>query len=309
MPGRIASQDTPLVSVVMPVYNGAAFLSEAIGSILAQTHPHLEFIIVDDGSTDGSADVVRDFAARDARIRPVFTEHRGAQRARNQCVAAAQGEFIAHLDQDNIALRERLAAQLQWMRKTGVDICGSCTWAFGDTEYLRWVPEHHEDILHEFLFRTAMIHSTILLPARIAKANPFDEQITYGGYELLTRLASQYRMGNVPQVLLKYRRHPGQRTNICRAAVLDDQRRFRERHFHALFPEGTAEDYSAIARVADGEPLSSLAELERAKTWLMRMAQTTNNFQRDRMTSRWLATCQKSAHLFVGSQQEAVPEK
>lgn len=296
----IESSDAPLISVVMPVFNGAPFLAESIGSILAQTYANIEFVIVEDGSTDNSARIVRDYAARDARIRPLFTANRGAQRARNLGVAAAQGELIAHLDQDNIALKERLATQLAWMRKNYVDVCGTCISVFGDSQHLQWYPEKHADILRQFLFRTAMVHSTTMLPAQIAKANPFDERVTYGGYELLTRLAAQYRLGNVPQVLLKYRTHPRQSTAIFRDAVRNDQHRFRERLFHVMFPQATAEDYAAIARVADQEPFPDLLELERAGKWLVRLADTRDNFLRERMTDRWRLACLGSAQLGLG---------
>src|SRR3954454_7619470 len=77
VPMTAGVSDKPLISVVMPVYNAERYVADAINSILTQTYPHFEFIVVDDGSTDGSAAIVRDFAARDARIRPLFMAHGG----------------------------------------------------------------------------------------------------------------------------------------------------------------------------------------------------------------------------------------
>src|SRR5262245_55079183 len=99
----------PLISVVMPVYNAERYVADAIASILAQTYAQFEFIIVDDGSTDGSAAIVRAFAARDARVRPLFLTHYSIGRARNAGIALTQGGLIAHMDADDIALPERLA--------------------------------------------------------------------------------------------------------------------------------------------------------------------------------------------------------
>src|SRR5262245_34221798 len=130
MPGE--SQDKPLISVVMPVHNGAPFLAESIGSILYQTYAHIEFIIVDDGYTDGSRAIIRDFAAHDPGIRPLFLSHRGQSAALNSGIAVAQGRFIAHMEQDDIALPQRLAAQLAWMRGNAVDICGGYLKRFDD---------------------------------------------------------------------------------------------------------------------------------------------------------------------------------
>src|SRR2546425_12663765 len=100
----------------MPVYNAERYVAEAITSILTQTYPRLEFIIVDDGSTDGSAALVCAFAARDSRIRPFFLAHGGQSRALHAGIATARGELIALMDNDDIALPERFAIQLAWMR-------------------------------------------------------------------------------------------------------------------------------------------------------------------------------------------------
>jgi len=289
--------DRPLISVVMPVYNAEQYVGEAIASILAQTYPHWELIIVDDGSTDGSAGVVREFAARDARIRPIFLEHGGAPCAQNVGIAAAQGELIARLDQDDIALPERLAVQLAWMRQTGMDVCGSSIKRFGAQDGLLWAPETHQAFCHELLFRDAMLDTTMLARAAILKNHPYNEHAVFDDYELWTRLALVCRIGNVPQVLLKHRCHPQQVHVAQSAACRDDMRRFRQPYFHALFPDATAEDYGVLARVAEKESFADLAELERAGTWLVRLAQTPDNFLRQRMARRWQAVCLRSAHL------------
>lgn len=118
-----------------------------------------------------------------------------------------------------------------------------------------------------------------MLRADIAQAHLFNEQVTYGGYEFITRLAGQYRLGNVPQVLVKYWTHSNQRSRIHADAVSADQRRFRKRHFYTIFPHGTAEDYAALAYVADDKPFPNLATLERAGIWLARSSQTIDKFK------------------------------
>ena len=134
-----------------------------------------------------------------------------------------------------------------------------------------------------------------MLPAGIARAHPFDEAVTYGGYELLTRLAVRFRLGNVPQVLLKYRVHPGQRTRTESGAMRRDRLRFRERLFHDLFPDSLAEDYAAVMRVADGEPFASAAECCRAGEWMNRLASRSSRFQRGRMEERWRLALERAS--------------
>ncbi len=100
---------TPTVSVVIPSYNRAGWLPAAVGSVLAQTHPATEILIVDDGSTDNSAEVC---AAFPAPVRYIRQQNAGVSAARNRGMREATGEFIALLDSDDLWLPEKLAVQL-----------------------------------------------------------------------------------------------------------------------------------------------------------------------------------------------------
>ena len=102
----------PLVSVIMPVYNGKRYLAEAIESILAQTFTDFEFIIIDDGSNDRSPQIALSYAEQDDRIRLIKLEsNRGVADARNQGMAVASGEFIAVMDCDDHSLRSASKAK------------------------------------------------------------------------------------------------------------------------------------------------------------------------------------------------------
>src|SRR5437773_9320352 len=98
------------VSVVIPNYNYAHFLREAIDSALAQTYKDIEVIVVDDGSTDASADVI---ASYDSRIHPVFSQNQGVAAARNRGVAESTGEYIAFLDADDAWLPTKIEKQVE----------------------------------------------------------------------------------------------------------------------------------------------------------------------------------------------------
>jgi glycosyltransferase involved in cell wall biosynthesis len=101
----------PLVSVVVPVYNGERFLAEALGSIRDQDYREFEIIVVDDGSTDGSADVARFFNG----VRYVFQSNQGVASAWNGGLAASQGELVAFLAQDDLWTRDKLSTQVGYM--------------------------------------------------------------------------------------------------------------------------------------------------------------------------------------------------
>lgn len=120
----------PRVSIVMPAYNAARFIAEAIESVIAQTLPDWELIVVDDASTDDTAACVQACARRDARIHCVRNERNlGAAQTRNRAIDLARGRYIAFLDSDDVWLPHKLATQVAFMEKTGTPI------TYGD--YLR----------------------------------------------------------------------------------------------------------------------------------------------------------------------------
>lgn len=103
----------PLISIVMANYRGAAYLDRAIASVLAQDHTHLELLLIDDASGDGSAEIARDWAARDARLRfHEMPRNGGAAAARNQALDMARGEWVAIVDSDDLIHPQRLSRLL-----------------------------------------------------------------------------------------------------------------------------------------------------------------------------------------------------
>ncbi|MET8702231.1 glycosyltransferase family 2 protein [Kitasatospora sp. NPDC004723] len=105
----------PLVSVVMPVFNSATTLGAAIRSVLMQTHADLELLITDDGSSDGSMDLIMEFARQDDRVLPQSAPERGgAARARNLSIARAGGEYVAFLDSDDLWLPTKTERQIEF---------------------------------------------------------------------------------------------------------------------------------------------------------------------------------------------------
>ncbi len=116
-PGLPAATGDVLVSVIMPVYNAESTMRRSIDSVLAQTFPALELILVDDGSRDGSAAIIAEYAARDARVRPLHQANAGVAAARNAGIAAARGSHVAFLDSDDWWVPRKLELQLAEMRK------------------------------------------------------------------------------------------------------------------------------------------------------------------------------------------------
>src|SRR5260370_12285217 len=105
------------VSVVMSVFNGQAFLSEAIESILGQTLREFEFLVIDDGSTDKTSEILAEYVNRDERIRVLRHENKGRAASLNVGIGLATGKYIARMDADDVALPYRLAEQMEFMER------------------------------------------------------------------------------------------------------------------------------------------------------------------------------------------------
>jgi glycosyltransferase involved in cell wall biosynthesis len=106
-----------VISVIMAAYNAERYIGQAIESVLSQTYPHFELIIVDDGSTDDTLNIVRSYAARDARIIVVQSEHGGVSKTRNIALKSAHHQWVASMDADDVSLPHRLERQMEASKK------------------------------------------------------------------------------------------------------------------------------------------------------------------------------------------------
>ena len=124
--------DEPKVSVIMPAYNAEAFIEDAIASVQAQTMAQWELLVVDDGSTDKTGEILRRLAETDGRIHPVAGKGRqGAAASRNQAMDLAKGQYLAFLDADDLWRPEKLERQLALAESTGADLV-CCSYAMID---------------------------------------------------------------------------------------------------------------------------------------------------------------------------------
>jgi glycosyltransferase involved in cell wall biosynthesis len=124
-----------LVSVIMPAYNAEKYISEAIESVIRQEYTNWELIIVDDGSTDNTAAIIKDYVAKDNRIRYIQQPHHNQARARNNGLSHASGELIAFLDADDIWMPDKLETQVELMHRFPLDL------TFSDGYFFEEKPE------------------------------------------------------------------------------------------------------------------------------------------------------------------------
>lgn len=202
----------PSFSVVMPCYNAAAHLARSVGSVLAQTEPGWELIVVDDGSTDNSRDLVAAF--NDSRIRLVAQANQGASAARNRGVAEARGEFLAFLDADDVwapeflaqlstALRARPDAALAYCGWQNVGLPGARGEPFIPQDYER--PGKVEALLAGCRWP---VHAVMVRREAVINAGGFDRSLpNCEDYALWLNLATKAAIVRVPQVLAYYHFH------------------------------------------------------------------------------------------------------
>jgi glycosyltransferase involved in cell wall biosynthesis len=289
---------SPVVSVVMPAFDNAAFLPAAIESILGQSFGDLELIVVDDGSSDGSSDIVRDFARRDRRVRLIVLPRDpslvSGARAANIGIAAAQGEFIARMDSDDISLPERLALQLRHMDTHGLDICGGQAVMFGAEDKPMWYPETHAGIRNELFFRSGLLNPTLLVRGDLMREARYGEADAFEEYEFQTRMWFNAKTGNLPQVVHRFRGHPHNTTVVHGPKKTESRWQLRFRYFFRHYPEASLDDFRAVHKIAWSAPFETMTDVERAGHWLLRLSRVDEPRLREQMARRWARTCRQA---------------
>ncbi len=224
------------VSVVMSVHNGQEHLREAVEGILAQTLPELEFLVMDDGSTDGSAEILREYARSDPRVRLFRHEaRRGLPRSLNELLDASSGEYVARQDADDLSLPYRLQTQVEYLEThPELTLVGSACGIRDRNGAIKGKtrPLTDEKRLKSRLLQcNAIAHPTILFRNRLGIR--YREKFFYTqDYDLYLRLLSDgMRLANLEEALVIYRYDEGDYTKKVRHALYGEAARrfFRER--------------------------------------------------------------------------------
>lgn len=218
----------------MPVYNAGDHLDAAVASILDQSYPAFELLIVDDGSDAPGATLIDSWARRDPRIRVLRNRSNlGVTRSLNIGLAAARGEFLARQDADDIALPRRLQAQVDFFDDHPHHVLVGCGCALmdehGRTTTLDGLGWTDWELLLISLVRTPIVHSSAMFrldPVRRQRI-AYDEHFLWAeDFDLWVRMLALGRLGVVPEVLVRYRLHPG--------AISSRKRREQHRAMHEI---------------------------------------------------------------------------
>ena len=223
---------TPVISVVLPVYNSERYLRKALASLRWQTFPHWEAICVNDGSTDGSLAILEDYAAADPRFRVISQPNSGIVAALNRGLFESRCEWVARMDSDDIATPDRFARQIETVRADPLLVLlgGAVTTIDPEDDPLRTLryPTDHNSIEASLLRGDAPIaHPTVLMRREAA--------LQVGGYrpacewvedmDLWLRLARVGRLANLADPVLRYRLHT---SSVCWTRRAEQRERMQQ---------------------------------------------------------------------------------
>lgn len=200
----------PLVSVIMSSYNEEKYIGEAIESILNQTYENLELIIIDDASTDNTANIIQNY--KDERIIYWRNEtNRKLAHNLNYAISISKGTYIARMDADDIACLDRIEKQVNFLEKNlEIDVLGTYAQSFGQETKKMIYPQKHDEIKAELLFKNAICHPTVMFRRKSIDFK-YNEKCAAGqDYELWSRIIWNKNFYNLPESLLNYRMHVGQ---------------------------------------------------------------------------------------------------
>lgn len=205
--------EEPIISVVMSVYNSSLYLRECIDSILNQTFKDFELLIVDDGSSDNSVEIIESYS--DERIRLIKCQHDYIN-SLNTGINLSRGKYIARMDSDDIMCINRLERQYEFMEKNpDIDICGSAIKMFGKIEREPYTVTGHNNIVSFLAVSSSLSHPTVIMRKdKIlsyynvnGKCVLYDKNYIYAeDYKLWMDMAIKgFKFANIPEILLLYR--------------------------------------------------------------------------------------------------------
>ncbi|MEO1590175.1 MAG: glycosyltransferase family 2 protein, partial [Cyanobacteria bacterium J06632_22] len=308
--GRLKPDVSPEVSVVMAAYNDAAYLVQAMDSLLGQRFRDFEVIVFDDASTDATWEILSRYAQQDGRVRAIQNAaNMGLTASLNQGFALAQGKYIARMDADDVSLTHRLGTQVAYMNAhPTVAACGSWVKTIGNPSGHVWRhPTQADEVRYSLLFRSVLVHPTVVIRRSVMEqlGMAYNPAYVYAqDYALWAELAQQFPLVNLPQVLLQYRCHARQRGQAHQAdqqAVADQVRRQQLAHLEIAF---TASEFECHRQVGTHSVPATVASVEAAEAWLLRLSRYCQD--RDpaateairRVFGReWFGVCDRTASL------------
>lgn len=276
----------PLISVLCCVYNGEKYLAQALESILGQTFPDWECVLIDDGSTDSTPEILARFAARDPRLRICRNERNlGLAGSLNRALSLARGTYIVRMDADDVSRRDRLERQLAFMERHPEISLASCTVFPWDGRQVFPRPDLRlgspDQIRALFLFFNPVAHPGVIARAQDVKRLGYDPALTCTeDLDLWLRMLEEgLSLAVQKEYLLLYRCHEGQVTANSSAAQREQYRHIIRRFYEEVLFPLEEEELSLLARGIYFRDELDLARLGRFLAKVRRATRTGGQFQ------------------------------
>lgn len=209
------SKNSPVISVILPVYNGEHHLAECIESVLHQTYTNFEFIIVDDASTDNTPQILEDYLSQDERIRVITNPVNQKQTiSANTACKNAGGKYLARMDADDIALPTRFEKQLEFLEADPeIGMVGTWTDTISESGIVigQWKTNSEPGVLNwDLLFGTGFAHSSVMMRNNLLKKVGYYQSPEAEDYDLWSRISRIAKVANIPEILQQKRVWGGQ---------------------------------------------------------------------------------------------------
>lgn len=289
----------PAVTVLMPVYNCATFVGAAIESMLHQTCADFELIIIDDFSTDKTAEVVSGY--KDERIRFVKKKkNTGYISSLNLGIEISRGVFLARMDGDDISHPARLEKQVNFLNANpDVALCGTWYELLSSKEIIK-NPVDAKDVKIALLDFCALGHPTVMFRKDFFTANKLAYDPAFfpaEDYDLWTRVAPIGNMANLPETLLSYRIHDNQVSVKAQAAQVKNARRCKIKMMCYPFGSPAEADLKTSALIVKNEKITDSIQLQEVVSWLDRLfaANRQSAFYAEQQFKKYIA--EKKANI------------
>lgn len=270
---------SPLVSIVMPAYNAASYLKASIESVLAQEYKNWELLIINDGSTDGTAAIISEYQKIDKRIKGFSNEgNKGLVYTRNRGLEEANGEYIAHLDSDDLAHPERIKVQLQFLEenKDFILLGSACKLIdeIGNPIGIenRTIKNAHLKSL--LVFSNYFINSTIMLRASAAQKHTYLEAYNFAeDYHYFTQLIQDGQFANINEVLVSYRIHQGNTSSLKKQQQILAIQQLQKNLVEQIGLSPSEKEVELHYQLVDENGNIDLAELNQIESWLIKLSE------------------------------------
>lgn len=254
------NKNAPLVSVLIAVFNASSYIIDAVNSILLQTYPNFEVIIIDDASTDDSLEKIKQFS--DIRVK-IFenTQNWGLAKSLNIGLSKCEGKYIVRMDADDLSYPDRIEKQVAFLEEHP-DLSAVSSWMieFNDEgkHSLTKYRSNPEEIKSTILFYSPVSHAASTFKSDVLKSLKYEEDFLIAqDYELWFRLLQKYNIGVMPEVLYLYRIHSLQSVSIRKVELKDNimLRLIKNIHKYFNISESTELEQFHLNYIYKSEPL------------------------------------------------------